>query len=134
MLRVTCAIIIHNEKILLCQRGENMRLPLKWEFPGGKLEKDEAEEACIIREIKEELHLHIHVGQQLTPVEYTYETFAICLIPFLATVTNPTLQLTEHKAYAWVSPQSLLQYDLAPADIPIVHEILQLWNLEYTKP
>lgn len=96
MLQVTCAILVHDQKILICQRAENMSLPLKWEFPGGKLEKGESEESC--------------------------------LIPFISTATNPILQLTEHKAYAWVMPQALLQYDLAPADIPIVHEILKLWN------
>jgi len=128
MLQVTCAILVHDQKILICQRAENMSLPLKWEFPGGKLEKGESEESCLIREIKEELRIDIEIQQRLTPIEHKYETFTIRLIPFISTATNPILQLTEHKAYAWVMPQALLQYDLAPADIPIVHEILKLWN------
>ncbi len=59
MLNVTCAIILFQNKILVTQRSESMKLPLKWEFPGGKLEPGESEEACIIREIKEELNLNI---------------------------------------------------------------------------
>ena len=56
LIKVTCAIILFDQKILVVQRSEDMMLPLKWEFPGGKIEKEESEENCIIREIKEELN------------------------------------------------------------------------------
>jgi HKD family nuclease len=55
MINVTCAIIHFNDKILVTQRSEKMKLPLKWEFPGGKLEEDESEIDCIKREIREEI-------------------------------------------------------------------------------
>ena len=58
MLIVPCAIIIRERKILICQRSSTMNLPLKWEFPGGKVEPGEDEEATIVREISEELHLN----------------------------------------------------------------------------
>lgn len=48
-LKVTCAVIFIDNKILAVQRGDQMSLPLKWEFPGGKLEENETEEACIKR-------------------------------------------------------------------------------------
>ncbi len=53
MLQVTCAIIEKNGKILCAQRSEKMNLPLKWEFPGGKIEENESLEACLKREIRE---------------------------------------------------------------------------------
>ena len=56
---VTCAIISFNNKILVVQRSENMKLPLKWEFPGGKIENGESEKECIKREIKEKLNIKI---------------------------------------------------------------------------
>ena len=62
MIEVTCSIIEHNNKILVTQRSEKMALPLKWEFPGGKIEKDETAEACLIREILEELHINIKIN------------------------------------------------------------------------
>lgn len=128
MISVTCAIIIHNSKILLCQRSEKMNLPLKWEFPGGKLEPHESEQDCLTREIKEELNLEIIIVKRLTPIEHHYDTFTIRLIPFTAQITQGDIQLTEDKTYAWVSKEDLLEYDLAPADIPIVHELLKIWN------
>lgn len=70
MLNVTCAIIEHNNKILICQRSERMKLPLKWEFPGGKVETGEGKEACLKREIREELGLDIKVGTALAVVEH----------------------------------------------------------------
>ncbi len=57
MLQVTCAIIEHADKILICQRSTSMKLPLKWEFPGGKIEPGESKGDCLRREIKEELDI-----------------------------------------------------------------------------
>lgn len=62
MLHVTCAIIEHHNKILICQRSERMKLPLKWEFPGGKIEVGKSKVDCLKREIREELGLKIEVG------------------------------------------------------------------------
>lgn len=61
MINVTCAIIYFNDKILVTQRSEKMKLPLKWEFPGGKLEEDESEIDCIKREIREEIREEINI-------------------------------------------------------------------------
>ncbi|HZY24320.1 MAG TPA: NUDIX domain-containing protein, partial [Bacteroidales bacterium] len=60
MLNVTCAVIRNEDnKILVVQRGEDSDHPFKWEFPGGKLDPEETEEECIIREIDEELSMEI---------------------------------------------------------------------------
>lgn len=123
MLHVTCAIIKHEEKILICQRSDAMKLPLKWEFPGGKVEPDENERATIVREIKEELHLDIEVTQRLEPVEYDYPTFRIRLIPFIARLLGGSLKLEEHAQALWVSVEELDDYDWAPADVPIVEQL-----------
>lgn len=130
MLVVTCAIIIHESKILICQRSSTMNLPLKWEFPGGKVEPGEDEKATIVREIKEELHLDIKVAKRLEPVEHEYPTFRIRLVPFIANVIGGELLLEEHAAAKWVTVEDLDQYDWAPADVPIVEQLKAdaLWN------
>ncbi len=65
MLQVTCAIIEKNGKILCAQRSEKMNLPLKWEFPGGKIEENESLEACLKREIREELEIETGLYEKL---------------------------------------------------------------------
>lgn len=128
MLKVCCAIIECNNKILVAQRSSSMVLPLKWEFPGGKIENEECEEVCIVREIQEELGMDITVKTRLTPVIYHYEEFSLELIPFICEVTNSTFQITEHTAVCWATLDELSNFDWASADIPIVNEYKKLWS------
>ena len=126
MINVTCAIILFEDKILVTQRSENMRLPLKWEFPGGKLEINESEINCIKREIKEELNLEIEIIKKLPNSIFNYETFKINLIPFIANYVSGNIVLTEHKDYKLLDKSELLNLDWAEADITIVKEFLKL--------
>lgn len=124
MLQVTCAIIRHENMILICQRSAAMKLPLKWEFPGGKIEAGESREACLQREIHEELGIDIQVEQEMSMVEHHYPEFSLCLYPFICRMTGGRLLATEHAQAIWVDAAELLNYDWAEADIPIVHELL----------
>ncbi len=123
MLSVACAIIESNGKMLICQRSAAMRLPLKWEFPGGKVEPGEDEAFAIVREIREELHLDIVVRARLQAVEHAYPAFRIRLMPFIAAVVGGELSLQEHAAAHWVTVAELDDYDWAPADVPIVEQL-----------
>lgn len=125
MIKVACAIIEHENKTLVVQRSESMKLPLKWEFPGGKIEDNETEEDCIIREVKEELNIEIILVSKLTPVNFRYSSFEINLIPFIAKYLNGNLQLTEHKNHSWLSKDEMNNLDWAEADIPILKEYLK---------
>ena len=122
-IQVTCGIIYKDGKILAAQRSEKMSLPLKWEFPGGKLVGGETEEECLIREIKEELNIIIAIQQRLHPVIHDYGHFTIQLIPFIATHISGDLHLLEHKQAEWFTPEELENLDWAPADIPILQQI-----------
>ncbi|MCC9062820.1 (deoxy)nucleoside triphosphate pyrophosphohydrolase [Flavobacterium sp. F-30] len=126
MINVTCAIILKNEKILVAQRNEKMKLPLKWEFPGGKLEINESEIDCIKREIKEEININIEVLQKLSNNIHDYGTFKINLIPFLVQYISGEIKLAEHKDYRLLERSQLLNLDWAEADLPIVEEFLKL--------
>ena len=126
MIDVTCAIIIEGDKILVTQRSEKMRLPLKWEFPGGKIEENETAEICILREIKEELNLEIEIVTRLESKSFDYPSFSINLIPFISKYLSGIINLNEHKDYKWLTKEELILIDWAPADIPILHEFLKL--------
>lgn len=125
-INVTCAIIVKDDKILVAQRSERMKLPLKWEFPGGKLEENESEIDCIKREIKEEINIDIEILKKLSNSICDYGTFKINLIPFLANHILGEIKLTEHKAYKLLEKNELLSLDWAEADLPIVEEFLKL--------
>jgi 8-oxo-dGTP diphosphatase len=126
ILKVVCAVINFNDKILVVQRSEKMSLPLKWEFPGGKIERGETYEECIIREIKEELNIDITIEKKLTPTFFDYPTVSIELIPFLVNYITGKLELKEHKNYKLLNINELISLDWAEADLPIVKELQQL--------
>ncbi len=123
---VVCALIIRNGSVLCAQRSERMALPLKWEFPGGKLEPNELPEAALKRESLEELGVEIEIGSALQVSEYSYDGVrTIRLIPFLANIIDGNEpKAHEHSEIRWVPNSELLQLDWAAADVPIVHEYL----------
>jgi 8-oxo-dGTP diphosphatase len=127
MIEVTCAIIEKDDKVLCAQRSELMKLPLKWEFPGGKLETGETLENCLIREIKEELGIEISIKMKLPPNIHVYDSpKVICLYPFICTIQSGTISLKEHKQVAWLNLNDLKELNWAEADIPILNHYISL--------
>lgn len=128
MIKVTCAIIeeANSSRVLCAQRSEQMRLPLKWEFPGGKVEEGESLESCLIREIQEELGVLVEIVERMASNIHAYQVDKrIELIPFRCRVTNGQIQPREHKQILWLKKESLLGLDWAEADIPIVRNYIQ---------
>ncbi len=123
MINVTCAIIFHEGLILAVQRGPSQDMAGMWEFPGGKVEQNESEEACLIREIMEELGLEIQLDKRLACVEHDYKTFKIRLIPYSASILKGEIHLYEHQAYKWLSIDRLDSVNWAAADWPIVCQL-----------
>jgi 8-oxo-dGTP diphosphatase len=123
---VTCAIIEYENTVLVVQRSQRMKLPLKWEFPGGKIEKMEKEEDCIKREIREELNIEIELIKKLTPTNHDYEDISIELIPFIAKQIGGQIRLNEHTDFKFLKKEELTNLDWAEADVAIVKEYLKL--------
>ncbi len=123
---VVCAVIERDGRVLIAQRPPDKLLPLKWEFPGGKVEPGEDPAAAIIREIREELGCAITVSRALPRFTHDYKTVVIEMIPFACALApgSPAPHLHEHTALAWVTLPELRAYDLAAADWPIVAMLL----------
>lgn len=124
--KVTCAIIENDNQVLVVQRSEHMKLPLKWEFPGGKIETGETEQECLKREIREELNIEIELIKKLTPSSFIYPNITIELIPFIVKQVGGQIKLNEHNDYKYLEKAELLNVDWAEADVPIVKEYLEL--------
>jgi len=116
---VTAAIIIDSGKVLLTRRGPSEKLAGFWEFPGGKVEQGESLQDCLERELKEELGIVSVVGRELTRSEYTYPHGAFTLIALESKIVDGDISLSVHDRAEWVEINNLLDYKLAPADIPI---------------
>lgn len=117
-IEVCAAVIIKDKKILLTQRGYG-EYKDKWEFPGGKIEKDESKEDAIKREIKEELDASIKVDNFLCKVEYDYTTFYLKMNVFCVSLEDEHIIFKEHESYKWINFNDLddvKKLDLLPAD------------------
>ncbi len=122
---VTCAIIEKNGKVMAAQRGPRMRMPFKWEFPGGKIEPGESASQCILREITEEFGIQIVIQSALPPATHAYPDFQIRLHPFVCRITGTAaMTLSEHNAVSWKTPDQLLTLDWAAADVAVVKTYL----------
>ena len=127
MIRVSCAIIINPfDQVLATQRSALMPLPLKWEFPGGKIEENETAEECLIREIKEELNIEILITGSLPSNDHQYPDKLIRLMPFICRQKDGKIILKEHADYKWLDVKDLLDLDWAEADVGVVEEYMRM--------
>lgn len=106
--------------MLATQRSATMSLPLKWEFPGGKIVPGELPAECLRRELIEELGLYITVWRPLPQHTHNYHTFTVTLHPFVCTIASGEITLHEHAALSWLIPEDLHMLDWADADIPVI--------------
>lgn len=117
---VTAAIIKGpSGRILVAQRNGPGTLHSKWEFPGGKVEPGESLEACLQRELMEELSVRIDSPTRFFMVDHTYEDVHVRLCAMNTRLLDTKITLNAHRSIRWVRPEELLSLDLAPADIEV---------------
>lgn len=123
---VVCAVIEREGRVLIAQRPPHKLMPLKWEFPGGKVELDEEPSAAILREIREELGCEVMITCALPSFVHDYRTVVITMIPFVCALApgSTAPHPHEHVAIAWATPAELRGYDLAAADWPVVDALV----------
>ena len=122
MLEVVAAYIRQNEKVLLCQRPENKKRALGWEFPGGKVEPGETKQAALQRECREELDIEVRVCDEIADVTYSYPDVEIHLTLLEAFIQAGKPTALEHKTLRWVSPEQMTEYELCPADRLLINQ------------
>ena len=125
-IQVSCAIIEKNGLVLAVQRSALMKLPLKWEFPGGKIEPGETAEECLKRELMEELGVIVDIKGCLGFHTHSYPEFTVTLHPFICAILSGEIILHEHAAAEWLPSESLCSLDWAEADLPVIDGYLLL--------
>lgn len=125
---VACVLVDEDGRILLAQRPKGRSMAGLWEFPGGKLEPGETPEACIIRELKEELGIVAKPAclAPLTFASHAYEDFHLLMPLYVARRWEGLVTPLEGQEISWVRLDELRLYEMPPADEPLVAMLFDL--------
>ncbi|HEY6969468.1 MAG TPA: (deoxy)nucleoside triphosphate pyrophosphohydrolase [Candidatus Angelobacter sp.] len=124
MKQVVAALIVQNDKILICQRTKHQPMPLKWEFPGGKVEPDESPEDALFRELEEELGIRAKIGPKVATIRHTYgKTASVELQFYKVDEYAGDLQNRIFRDVRWVSPKKLPTFDFLEADVAFIKKL-----------
>lgn len=121
MTTVVAGVLEHNGKILICRRRADQPHPLKWEFPGGKLEPGEAPQAALIRELREELGIESEAGAEIMRYEFAYpDKPPILLIFFQVQGWHGDIENRIFETILWERSEALSNYDFLEGDAPFL--------------
>jgi 8-oxo-dGTP diphosphatase len=122
--QVVAALILRGDEILCCQRTEHQALPLKWEFPGGKIEAGETPAQALERELDEELGIKAQVGPEVTQVHHTYLNGNSVNLHFFAVEHyDNELQNRIFRDVRWIRRANLPALDFLDADKELVRRL-----------
>lgn len=121
MTTVVAAVIERGGKILIAQRKRTGQHPLKWEFPGGKVEEHETPEAALMRELEEELAIQARLGAEIARYEYQYPgSWPILLMFYRVTEFSGELKNLDFEQILWVPGERLGEYDFLDGDAEFI--------------
>jgi 8-oxo-dGTP diphosphatase len=124
MKRVVAALIVKDGKVLVCQRTRHQTMPLKWEFPGGKIEEGEQPRDALRRELDEELGIDAEIGQEVSRIVHEYPGGgSVELRFFLVYQYRSELENKIFRDVQWAAPSELPRYDFLEADLPLVRDL-----------
>jgi 8-oxo-dGTP diphosphatase len=124
MKRVVAGLIVKDGKLLVCQRTRHQTMPLKWEFPGGKIEEGEQPRDALRRELEEELGILAKVGDEVKRIQHEYPNGGMVELRFF--VVRAYEQEIENRIFKdmqWAEPKELPKYDFLEADLTLVRDL-----------
>jgi mutator protein MutT len=121
------AIVVRDDNlILVSRRRADDTLGGYWEFPGGKCEDGETLEACVVRELREELDLAATPFRKLDPIEHDYPHMLLRLHPFLCRYESGEMKFLECETACWIRPADLRNYRFPPANDQLIDDVIAL--------
>ena len=121
MIEVAAGLLRNADLVLVCQRSATGSHPLRWEFPGGKLEPGESAQACLMRELREELAIDAAVGKHLASVEHRYEDGPHVRVHFYAIASyRGAIENRVFERIVWQPRMRLDELDFLDADRPLI--------------
>jgi len=124
-IKVVAGLILQNNKLLICQRPKFKDHPLKWEFPGGKIKKNETSEDALIREINEELSINIFNYNELISYSFNYSDLGKAVFINFYLIKNFEGKILNkfHNQLKWIEIKDIREYDFLEGDIKIIDYI-----------
>jgi 8-oxo-dGTP diphosphatase len=128
VLVAACALVDVDNRVLVAQRPGHKSFGGLWEFPGGKIEPDETPEACLIRELHEELGITTWESclAPLTFASHPYDRFHLLMPLYICRRWEGNAAAREHEAIRWVRPNRLRELEMPPADAPLIPALIDL--------
>jgi 8-oxo-dGTP diphosphatase len=128
LLVAACALVDADGRVLIAQRPEDKTMAGLWEFPGGKIEDGERPEQTLIRELKEELGITVSEAclAPLTFASRSYPDFHLLMPLYVCRRWEGIVTALEGQQLAWVKPNRLRDYEMPPADVPLVSHLMAL--------
>lgn len=124
MKRVVAGLILQDGKLLVCQRTRHQTMPLKWEFPGGKIEEGEQPRDALRRELEEELGILATIGDELARIQHEYPNGGMVELRFfIVREYRGELENRIFKDMRWAKPNDLAKFDFLEADLTLVNDL-----------
>src|SRR5260221_11773045 len=114
-IRVVAAVVPKNERYLITQRRPNAVLPLLWEFPGGRVDEGETDQAALEREVLERLGARVEVGQLISFVSHPYEHYSVDLHLYECKLKDDAIHAKAVNDFRWVTSGDFDRYPFTPA-------------------
>jgi 8-oxo-dGTP diphosphatase len=124
MKRVVAAVIEKNGKLLVCQRTRHQTMPLKWEFPGGKIEEGEQPRDALRRELEEELGIDATIGDEIARIQHEYPNGGMVELRFyIVRQYQKEIENRIFREIQWAVPKDLPKFDFLEADLTLVNDL-----------
>jgi 8-oxo-dGTP diphosphatase len=124
MKRVVAALIRKDGQILICQRTRHQVMPLKWEFPGGKIEEGEQPRDALRRELDEELGIQAVIDDEVARLVHTYPSGNSVELRFYDVHQySGEIENRIFRDIRWANPAALPEYDFLEADLELVRDL-----------